>query len=219
MSKLIRLTPEDLIKKISLGERDFSGILLENTDINSYPEFNESLRALESYNPEDEIPFNFRDSRFSNVRANGLYLPYGLFNSTIFEKCEIKDGEFIKSNLESVVFFKCDLHNSDFNDSSASYMKMIKSNASYTEWDFCDLTGSKWYKVNLEGSSFNKETVFDSAKLRRIYGIEKSELPEANLKNARIGCAEKHTIAAIRRQSKKEILKYVQSLSVAYIGK
>tara|TARA_Y100000310_G_C20650000_1_gene798833 strand:- start:189 stop:803 length:615 start_codon:yes stop_codon:yes gene_type:complete len=151
---LKKMTGDEFIEKILVGERDFRGIYLSNYDF-----ANSSLRAyLESQYSAKE-PLNIEDSYFRNIWADNLNLSCINGMNSDFSDVHLKGSNLINSNFRgsqfnNVSFVGAHLIEADLSNSigARSYFKgcsFIKSNLKSTNLKNACFKGSSFYYANL----------------------------------------------------------------------
>lgn len=102
--QLVAVEGAEFVQKILSGERDFSGIdLEEGFDLCGYSGFDELQEYLQKADLE-KIPINIEGSKLRHLDADGLYLPFVQANGA-----NLKHAALMGANLEGAGFEKADL--------------------------------------------------------------------------------------------------------------
>jgi uncharacterized protein YjbI with pentapeptide repeats len=179
--KLIFMKGQEFVQKTISGERDFSNIELEqNFDLSGYEGFGELQTYLLAADLK-ERPLIVENSKFRQLDADGIYLPFlkannvnfkhATFMGANFENAHFKNADFRYAKLTQANMKNSNLENSDLRQSDLYLSSLIGtvlmgadfSGASlqYTNMQAADLKGIK----NLELARFVGTANFQFAKL------------------------------------------------------
>ncbi len=170
--QLIRVRGEEFIRKILVGERDFSGIALEdNFDLSGSDSFDEMQRYLQSQNLKEQ-PLHIEGSRFRQIKASGVYLPYTIGHG----------ADFFGSVLRRVNLVRGRFNGTDFDFADFAYANLEKVDFSvFYGFSAGDTVHTRLWKANLQGSNI-KGTDFEGANLEcaLLYRAERDEKTNFN---------------------------------------
>ena len=158
----MQMRGEQFVVKVLAGERDFSGIKLEEYfDLFGYEDFPVMQEYLRKADLEKD-PVVIDNSDFSYVKARELYLPH------------VKGKE---ANLT-----KADLVRADLREADLEGVSLIEANLTKADLAEANLTKADLAEANL------REAYLVRADLREAHIFE-ANLRRANLMGARLGCA------------------------------
>lgn len=123
--ELTKISGPEFVERILKGERDFSGMNLDNFDAKKYSE----LRKYLPQNIKRASPLIFIRSSLSNVNFSGLYLPYTIAVDADFSYANLSGSLLDHSNFSRAI-----LSNADLSNCSAEWTKFF--NANITEANF-----------------------------------------------------------------------------------
>jgi len=156
--KLIFMKGEEFVQKVISGERDFSNIELEQDfDLSGYEGFDE-LQTYLRHADLEERPLIVENSKFRQLDADGLYLPFlkannanfkhGTFMGANFENSQFKDVDFRYAKLAQVNMRNSNLENSDLRQADLYLSSLIG-----TVLAGVDLSGASLQYTNMQASN------------------------------------------------------------------
>ena len=179
--QLILVKGKEFIKKILSGERDFSGIELEEGfDLcgdDSFDELQEYLKKCDLKNN----PINIEGSKLRRLDADGIYLPFirakgaNLKHATLMganlENAQLEMSDLCYARLARVKLNNANLKNADLRLADLNLASLVKAiltgadfeaaDLEYTNMQSADLKGVK----NLQWARFLKTVNFQFAKI------------------------------------------------------
>jgi len=202
-TQLIFVKGKEFIKKILSGERDFSGIELEEGfDLCGDEGFDELQKYLKKCEFK-ENPINIEGSKLRHLDADGIYLPF-----VRAEGVNLKHAALMGANLENA-----QLEMSDLRYARLSRVKLIGANLRNADLRLADLNLAFLIKAILTGADFEaadlEYTNMKSANLKGVKNLQWARfLKTANFQFAEITDKEKEIIrqALWAEESKKRRL-------------
>lgn len=165
--KLTFMKGEEFVRKILLGERDFSDINLEQ-DFNlcGYEKFEEMQKYLKNTDLE-ENPVIVENSVFRRLDADELYLPFLRANNTSF-----KHAAFMGADLKGSQF-----ENTNFRYARLAKANMMDSNLKNADLQLADLNLASLINTILTGADFSgADLQYTNMQKADIKGIKNLEL-------------------------------------------
>ena len=201
--QLILVKGKEFIKKILSGERDFSGIELEEGfDLcgdDSFDELQEYLKKCDL----KENPINIEGSKLRRLDADGIYLPF-----VRAKGANLKHAALMGANLENA-----QLEMSDLRYARLSRVKLNNANLKNADLRLADLNLASLVKAILTGADFEaadlEYTNMQSADLKGVKNLQWARfLKTVNFQFAEITDKEKEIIrqALWAEESKKRRL-------------
>ena len=100
MAALKQMSGEEFVRRVLGGERDFSGIELEEGfDLSGYDGFGEMQDYL-GWHDLFMNPVLINGSKFYRVKAQGLYLPYAKGRKAVLAGADLKRADLSEADLE-----------------------------------------------------------------------------------------------------------------------
>lgn len=144
-NELIFMKGPEFVQKVISGERDFSNIELEQDfDLSGYEGFDELQAYLRDADLEEK-PLIVENSKFRQLDADGVYLPFLKANNANF-----KHGTFMGANFENAQF-----KNVDFRYAKLAQVNMRNSNLENSDLRQADLYLSSLISTVLTGVDFS----------------------------------------------------------------
>jgi len=143
--KLTFMKGEEFVQKILSGERDFSNIELEQ-DFNlcGYEGFDELQSYLKDADLEEK-PLIVENSKFRQLDADGIYLPFLKANNASF-----KHAAFMEANLKGSQF-----ENTNFRYARLAKANMMDSNLKNADLQLADLNLASLINTVLSEANFS----------------------------------------------------------------
>jgi uncharacterized protein YjbI with pentapeptide repeats len=188
-NELIFMKGREFVQKVLSGERDFSNIELEQDfDLSGYEAFDELQTYLKDADLEEK-PLIVENSKFRQLDADGLYLPFIKANNANF-----KHGTFMAANFENGQF-----KNTDFRYAKLAQVSMKNSNLENSDLRQADLYLSSLIGTILTGADFSgaslQFTNMQAADVKRIKNLGLARFVETtNLQFAQLTEKEKSVI-------------------------
>jgi uncharacterized protein YjbI with pentapeptide repeats len=200
---LMSVKGKEFIKKILSGERDFSGIELEEEfDLcgdDAFYELQEYLRKSDL----EKNPVNIEGSKLRRLDADGLYLPF-----VRAQGVNLKHAALMGANLENA-----QLEMSDLRYAKLSRVKLNSANLKNTDLRLADLNLASLTGASLTGADFEaadlEYTNMKSADLKGVKNLQWARfLKTVNFQFADITDKEKEIVrqALWEEESKKRRL-------------
>lgn len=167
----IKISGEELRKKILDGERDFQGIQLLPLKMDTYAKLSclsglisDDFSRSQLENTRLYHRFNFENADLRNLGGMRIELPYGDFKGADLSGCYFWNSRFDHSvfenaTLDSSFFDKCNLEGAKFNDASLIEGRFSGSNLKHTSFKGADMTksgkcmDSGFYNSDLSGAN------------------------------------------------------------------
>ena len=159
--QLIFIKGDEFVKKILSGERDFSGIELEEGfDLCGREGFDELQRHLKASNLKED-PINIEGSKLRHLDADGLYFPFVRANGV-----NLKHAALMGANLENAQLEKSDLRyaklcvaklnnaelkNADLRLADLNLASLIGASLIGTDFEAVDLEYTNMKNADLKG--------------------------------------------------------------------
>jgi len=165
--KLIDMSGEEFVKKIMSGEKDFSNIELEQDfDLSGHEGFDELQTYLKNSKLE-ENPLIVKNSKFRQLDADGLYLPFLKADNANFKHAAFMGADFENSQFK----------NADFRYVRLAQVKMKNSNLQDADLRQADLYLSSLIGTVLTGADFSGASLqFTNMQAADVKGIKNLEL-------------------------------------------
>jgi len=160
-TQLIFVKGKEFIKKILSGERDFSGIELEEGfDLcgdDSFGELQEYLKKCDL----KENPINIKGSKLRHLDADGLHLPFVQANGVNLkhaalmganlENAQLEMSDLRYTKLSRVKLTNADLRNADLRLADLNLASLIGANLTEADFEATDLEYTNMKSANLKG--------------------------------------------------------------------
>lgn len=158
VKRLTRITEEEFVKKILVGERDFRNIEVRNFNLHPHTETlnyyllhksewshihpNDIEKRLDGYS------INLSGSRFICVKTGGLYISYVRAVGTNFEDVDFSEahfwrGNFERSRFEKVNFERADISGVNFRKTKHKETNFEDANIGGANFEGADVRGTK----------------------------------------------------------------------------
>jgi len=177
--KLVFMKGIEFIKKILSGERNFSGIELEEGfDLCGDDSFNELQAYLKKCDLK-ENPINIEGSKLRHLDADGIYLPFveakgvnlkhaalmgANLESAQLEMSDLRYARLSKVRLNSADLKNADLRLADLNLASLIGVTLIEANFEATDLEYTNMKNANLKGVkNLQWARFLKTVNFQFA--------------------------------------------------------
>ena len=201
--QLVFVKGNEFIKKILSGERDFSGIELEEGfDLCGDDSFDELQEYLKKCDLE-KTPVNIEGSKLRRLDADGIYLPF-----VRAKGANLKHAALMGANLENA-----QLEMSDLRYARLSRVKLNNANLKNADLRLADLNLASLVKTILAGANFEaadlEYTNMQNADLKGVKNLQWARfLKTVNFQFAEITDKEKEIIrqALWAEESKKRRL-------------
>jgi len=161
VTQLIFVEGKEFIKKILSGERDFSGIKLEEGfDLCGDDSFDELQEYLRKCNLK-ENPVNIEGSKLRRLDADGLYLPFvqarrvnlkhaALMGANL-ENAQLEMSDLRYARLSRVKLTNANLRNADLRLADLNLAFLIGTNLTEANFEAADLEYTNMKNANLKG--------------------------------------------------------------------
>lgn len=162
-NELVFMKGREFVQKVLSGERDFSNIELEQDfDLSGCEAFDELQAYLKDADLEEK-PLIVENSKFRQLDADGLYLPFIKANNANF-----KHGTFMAANFENGQF-----ENTDFRYARLAQASMKNSNLQNSDLRQADLYLSSLVGTILTGADFSGASLqFTNMQAADVKGIK-----------------------------------------------
>jgi len=187
--KLKYMKGEEFLRWLLSGERDFSGIELEEGfDLCGHEGFAELQRHLRESDLESE-PVNLRGARLRRLDADGIYLPFLKAEGAVF-----KHAALMKANLENAC-----LKGSDLRYARLALARMDGADLREADLRLADLNLARLRRGRLAGADLEAADLeyanLEGAELEGVRNLQWARfLKTVNFQFARIGEEEKKII-------------------------
>ena len=188
------MTPQELVDRYKLGERDFPGVDLSYTTWQGHDFSDINLEGADLSNS------SFKNMTFNQANLKNCNFSESTFQSVKFVNADLTNACCIKSDLNTINFSGADLTGAQFQASrrfsdikrdkailknvNFSGIKMSGENWSYLDLEGCNFSRVDGYRINLAGSNCTNCN-FKNAKLEEAI-LKKTCLEGANLKQANL---------------------------------
>ncbi len=164
---LSKMSGDELVRRIFDGERDFSGIELEE---GFDAEFYSGLKEYLSQNIRKDNKLILLRSGISYAKLKGLYLPY-----TVATGADLSHSVLSGSHLNYSNFSGAILASAGFLSCQMIGVKLYKANVTNANFEDADMSGINGigsaiglHTANVDGTVFKKEDAIIVAKKRRM---------------------------------------------------
>jgi len=152
---------EEFVKKILAGERDFSGIRLEEGfDLSGCEGFGEMQKYLQKERLQ-KSPIFLENSEFKYLVAHGLYLPF----------VRGREANFYEANLMEANLLEGDLERADLDGADLERANLFRAN----------LWRANLYGANLYGTNLARANLKNVKNLERVLNLEKANFYETRV--------------------------------------
>jgi len=160
-TQLIFVKGKEFIKKILSGERNFSGIELEEGfDLCGDEGFDELQGYLNKCDFKKD-PINIEGSKLRHLDADGLYLPFvrakgvnlkhaALMGANL-ENAQLENADLRYARLARVKLANANLKNADLRLADLNLASLIGATLTEADFDVADLEFTNMQRVNLKG--------------------------------------------------------------------
>jgi len=160
--KLTFMKGEEFVQKILSGERDFSNIELEHDfDLSGHEGFDDLQSYLKNANLEEK-PIMVQNSKFRQLDADGIHLPFLKANSANF-----KHATFMGANFENAQFKNADLRYAKLAQANMKNSYLVNADLRQADLYLSSLIGTALTGVDLSGASL-QYTNMQSADVKGI---------------------------------------------------
>ncbi len=148
-TQLIQMKGEEFVKKVLDGERDFSGIELEEGfRLSDYDGFKKMQEYLKSQDLK-RSPVNIIGSSFKYLKAIGLYLPF--LNGG---RADLERADLGGANLEEAYLGRADLRRADLRRANLERADFGGAYLGLAHLGGANLRGADFKRANLGGADF-----------------------------------------------------------------
>jgi len=189
--ELTDMTGDEFVKKILDGERDFTGIKLEEDfDLRGHEGFNDLLKYMDGTERHHELkanPVDLSHSKIYRLKAKGLDIPYLKAEGVALVNVNFNDVCLWEPNFKGAHFVEVDgsysrMHSADFRGA-----KFYKSGLGSVSLESANLKGSDFEDAELSnvmmGNAFLDGANFCGAKFSYV-SLESASLCSSNFSGA-----------------------------------
>jgi uncharacterized protein YjbI with pentapeptide repeats len=162
---------EELVKKILAGERDFTGIKLEEGfDLSGYEGFKE-MQDYISKHRHDLFPLSFYEAEMKGIKAPGLNLPYVWGTQVNLEHADLSNGSLAAAHFFGANLREANLRNTYLYNAMLGRADLYRANLEYADLHGASLIGTNLREACVAGANF-LDANFRDAILRGVRGLE-----------------------------------------------
>src|SRR3989344_3778687 len=164
MTSKIRISAEEFLGKILVGERDFRNIeLKQGTRLSDNPMYKATRDYLVKLGTElKQSPVNLSHSNLGYVRFNHLYLPYVIAEGTCFSKSQLWCADLSHGNFRDARFRGANLRRTNFKGANLSRANLYEAELTGAALIDTDLTSSNLARANLYKANISRANLTDA---------------------------------------------------------
>ncbi len=197
-SQLKYMTGAEFVSKIFAGERDFSGIKLEESfNLNNY----EGFQALKSYLKKQDFRSNsiiLSNSNLRGIKAEGLYLPFTNGKNIELDNADLRGSDFYAANFEDASFWETIFYKANLENSILRYAR---------------IDGANFVEANLKRADL-RDIMVEAGDL--VTYFRGTDLRDADLRNVDMNCGIIEFVEANLEGANLENAKFFKFLDFSY---
>ncbi len=197
-AELKQMTGEKFVRKVLDGERNFSGIELEEGfDLSRYKGFKKLQNYLKQQNLK-ENPVNIAHSQFRHVKAADLYLPFVKGEEADLREAYFVGADFEGAYLRGAYLVRANLQIANLERANLERANLWRANLERANLEGANLFGADLGEANLRGADLREaylmKTDLERANLKNVRGLEEALIAEAQFLKTRVTEKEKRII-------------------------